>query len=88
MIAEKYPATEIKQATARLAELTQDQRTRMLLEARQIYEVDRRQERAFARREGREEAMEAAARKALADGLSAEAISSFTGLDIETIRKL
>ncbi|MCL1991891.1 MAG: Rpn family recombination-promoting nuclease/putative transposase [Spirochaetes bacterium] len=100
MTAEMFPATEIKQAVARYAELTQDQKTRMLIEARQIYEIDRREERDFARREGEAigeargrlegeaRAMEAAARKALAGGLSPEAISSFTGLDIETIRRL
>jgi len=37
---------------------------------------------------GRNEAMEDAARKALADGFPVEAISGFTGLDIETILSL
>jgi len=58
MLAEMYPATEIKQAVAVLAELSEDERTRMLMEARQIYEVDKRMERDFVRREGRAEGME------------------------------
>ncbi|MCL1994528.1 MAG: Rpn family recombination-promoting nuclease/putative transposase [Spirochaetes bacterium] len=96
MIAEMYPATEIKQAVARYAEMMQDEKTRKLIEARQIYEIDRREEREDARKKGeaigevrgQEKERLEIAKKALADGLSVEVISSFTGLDIETIRKL
>ena len=96
MIAEKFPATEIKQAVARYAELTQDEKTRMLIEARQIYEVDRRQERDFAEArgeargevKGQEKERLGIAKKLLLAGDSPEKISQVTGLDIETIRKL
>ncbi|MCL1992368.1 MAG: Rpn family recombination-promoting nuclease/putative transposase [Spirochaetes bacterium] len=100
MLAETHPKTKIKQAVAILEELSEDQRARMLLESRQIYEVDKRMERDFARREGRAEgkaegraegkaeAEKAIARKALAAGIPLETIHGLTGLDIETIKSL
>jgi len=85
---DSLPAEQAKQPTAACVELAQDEKTRKLMEARRIYEVDRKQERDYARKEGRVEERLEIAKKLLLAGDSPEKISQVTGLDIEAVRKL
>ncbi|MCL1994529.1 MAG: hypothetical protein FWG66_16415 [Spirochaetes bacterium] len=98
------PAEQVKRSTAVYAELAQDEKTRKLIEARQIYEIDRREEREDARKEGRvegriegeaigearglEKASLLIAKSLLLAGDSPEKVSQVTGLDVETVKNL
>ena len=66
----------------------QDDEARKLYWGRQIAEMDRRAEIAFALDKGEKRGEEKVARNALAKGLSIELIHEITGLDMETIADL
>ena len=94
MIAEKNPV--INKAVVRLAELSQDERARMLYESRQMLEwdiaIDKREVRREAREEGRKEGEKnttlAIVKNALQLGLPSENIVKLTGLSYEEIENL
>ena len=82
MLATKSP--ELKKAVGVLMELSEDERTRMIAENREIAHYDE-----ISRLNGaiRERNLEIA-RNALAEGASYDFVSKITGLDIETIKRL
>ena len=94
MLATKNP--ELKKAVGVLKELSADERTRMLAEAREKARRDMVSRMDGARREGREEGREEGvqianlenARKMKGLGFSVENIRAVTGLLEETIEKL
>ena len=85
MIAEQSP---VKKAVARLMELSNDERTRMLYESRQKMEWDNRARMRGAREEGKLEGKLEIAHSMLADAMSPDLISKFTGLTTEEIEAL
>jgi len=94
MIAEKNPV--LSKAVVRLAELSQDERARMLYESRQMLEWDIAIEKREAIREARQEARYDAIREAsisiaknlLAMNLPTESIIAATGLTYEEVEDL
>ena len=94
MIAEKSP--QVKKAVARLMELSNDERTRLLQESLQKKEWDVRARERGARAEGRTEGLaegelrgrRETARSMLADAMSPDLVSKFTGLTIEEVNSL
>ena len=94
MIAEKNPV--IGKAVVRLAELSQDERTRMLFESRQMLEWDIELAKEAAEKAGREAGMQAGmqegiylvAQNALRKNISVEDVMGITGLTFEEIERL
>jgi len=86
MIAEKSP--QVKKAVARLMELSNDERTRLLQESLQKKEWDNRARERGARAEGKTEGKAEIARSMLEDAMSPDLISKFTGLTIQEIEAL
>ena len=76
----------LKKAVARLMELSADEKTRLLYEAREKERMDMEDREDFAREEGRAESAFIIAKQMLADGVSIEKIMMYTNLtraDIE-----
>lgn len=90
MIAEKNPV--INKAVVRLAELSQDERTRMLFESRQMLEwdidIDKRVAVEAAVKTARKTREQEIAQKALQIGMSYDDIIKLTGLAYEEIEDL
>jgi len=82
MIAERNPV--INKAVVRLAELSQDERTRMLYESRQMLEWDID----VGKRAARQEGIILVAKNALQMGMSFDDISKLTGLSLDEIQNL
>jgi len=86
MIAEKSP--QVKKAVVRLMELSNDERTRLLQESLEKKEWDNRAREREARAEGELMVKLEIARLMLADAMSPDLISKFTGLTVEEIGAL
>jgi len=87
MLVEDRPQMKIGKAVARLEELSQDERARMLFESRQMLEWDIK----LGKEAAKKEATEGIARNLLTIGMSVTDISSATGLtptEIEALRIL
>ena len=78
----------IKAADERQSYVTQNEEARRAYWSRRKAEHDRVSGINYARREGREEGLEIAAKNALAKGLPIEMIHEITGLDLEAIKQL
>ncbi|MCL2102400.1 MAG: Rpn family recombination-promoting nuclease/putative transposase [Fibromonadales bacterium] len=86
MIAKTCP--EIAQAVAVIMELSADEQTRMLAEAREKYRRDEIARRKLARQEGLQEGLLTAAKNLLRLKMAHEFISESTGLSFEEIKAL
>jgi predicted transposase/invertase (TIGR01784 family) len=86
MLAEKNP--QIGRAVARLQELSEDERARLLAESREKMEWDNAARMHAARERGLEEGLLSVARAALKRNLPIEEIMALTGLSREKIQEL
>ena len=86
MIAQKNP--RVKKAVARLMELSQDERTRMLYESRRLMEMDQRVSECDAKQEGKQEERLTIAKNALHMSMPLEDIVKLTGLPKDKIEEL
>jgi predicted transposase/invertase (TIGR01784 family) len=90
MVAKSSP--EIAQAVGVIMELSEDERTRLLAEAREKYRRDEVARRDYAydkgKMEGRREERQEIALAALQNNISPEDVASFTGLSLEEIKAL
>jgi len=91
MLVADRPQMKIGKAVARLEELSQDERARMLYESRQMMEWDIQLGQEAAKQEGHTLALQKVAQNLLAIGMSVTDVSSTTGLtstEIESLRIL
>jgi len=86
MLTEKNP--QIGKAVARLQELSEDERTRLLAESREKWEWDMQAIREKGFEDGREEGLLSVAQTALKKNLPIEEIMALTGLSREKIQSL
>ncbi|MCL2162503.1 MAG: hypothetical protein FWH56_11640 [Betaproteobacteria bacterium] len=90
MLTEKNP--QVGKAVAKLVELNEDERARMIASSRERLRMDHASRLRTAREEGREEGMEqgrlAVARRLLSTGMPVETVAQITELSCETIQTL
>ncbi|MDR3353476.1 MAG: hypothetical protein LBO21_00395 [Synergistaceae bacterium] len=79
---------EIRMTVGRLKQLSEDERTRMICEARELYLMDEAARREVAVAEGKTQGKFEVARSMLGDGLPVETIMKYTGLDKNSIHSL